>query len=201
MATKEGYSFANLKEDYHYSLIEYQGSNLTHWSFNIDEEEDKRIKANFICGNPVLIADGDIENKGDRLTIYKDMLGDKLVVLKCKEIENLLPLEVLKELVEPTFQEHGKDINSLNYDDYSKPDIGLGVYLDKLLSADGGEAKFSEKSGTIKNKVKICNDAINIMNDHDFNWALTAELTELCKKIFGHILEHNSNTHDERQGL
>ena len=29
------------------------------------------------------------------------------------------------------------------------------------------------------------------MNDPDFDWSLTAELTELCSKVFDHILKHN----------
>ena len=190
-SAQEDDSVAKLKEDYHYSFVEYQGSNLKHWSFKSDDEEGERIKASFMCGNPILIADGDIKNKGDRLTIYKDMLKDKLVVLECKEIENLLPIEILKELAESAFEEHEMDINSLDYDDYSKSNIGLGNYLDELLELKEGESVFSADSGTIKQKVKFCNDAINIMNDSDIDWTLTAELNELCKKIFDHILEYN----------
>ena len=190
-SAQEDDSVRKLKEDYHYSFVEYQGSNLTHWSFDPGDEEDERIKANFLCGNPILIADGDIKNKGDRLPIYKDMLGDKLVVLDCKEIENLLPLELLKELVKPTFQERGKDINKLKYDIYSKSPEGIGRYLDELLELKQSESEFSAESGTIKNKVSFCNNAIAIMNDPDFDWSLTAELTELCSKVFDHILKHN----------
>ena len=188
-SVQEGDSIAKLREDLHYSFVEYQGSNLTHWSFDPDDDELKRIKASYLCGNSFLVADGDVKNKGDRLATYKNMLGKKFEVLDCKEIENLLPIEILRELANSTFKKHGKDVNSLDYDKYSKPGIGLGSYLDELLELKKGESSFSAQSGTIKSKVKFCNDAINIMNNSD--WVLTAELNKLCEIIFDHILEYN----------
>jgi hypothetical protein len=191
---REDNSITKLKEDYHYTFVEYQGSNLKHWSFNPDDEEDERIKASFMCGHPILIADGDIKNKGDRLSSYEEMLGEKLVVLDCKEIENLLPLEVLKELVKTKFQKYGKDVNSLDYGKYSKSKKGLGNYLDKLLKLEKDGSVFSAESGTIQYKIKFCNNAINIMSNPDFNWSLNGELTKLCKRIFDHIMEYNKST-------
>ena len=149
-SVQEGDSIAKLREDLHYSFVEYQGSNLTHWSFDPDDDELKRIKASYLCGNSFLVADGDVKNKGDRLATYKNMLGKKFEVLDCKEIENLLPIEILRELANSTFKKHGKDVNSLDYDKYSKPGIGLGSYLDELLELKKGESSFSAQSGTIK---------------------------------------------------
>ncbi len=191
---REDNSITKLKEDFHYTFVEYQGSNLKHWSFNPDDKEDERIKASFMCGHPILIADGDIKNKGDRLSSYEEMLGEKLVVLDCKEIENLLPQEVLKELVKTKFQKYGKDVNSIDYGKYSKSKKGLGNYLDKLLKQEKDGSVFSTKSGTIQYKGIFCNNAINIMSNPDFNWSLNDELTKLCKLIFDHIMEYNKST-------
>ena len=79
-----------LKEDYHYSFVEYQGANLTHWSFDPDEKETKEIKASYVCAQAFLIADGDVATKGDRRQVYTNMLGDRFYLLEVKEIENLL---------------------------------------------------------------------------------------------------------------
>ena len=36
----------------------YQGSNLTHWTFD-ETDQSSKIKANYLCANSFLIADGD----------------------------------------------------------------------------------------------------------------------------------------------
>ncbi|MEW6088924.1 MAG: AAA family ATPase [bacterium] len=87
----------NFKEDYHYSFVEYQGANITHWSF--DGKEEDKINAKAMCAQCFLIADGDIENKGTRKEDLEAVLGDRFEILKCKEIENLIPEEVIKKLV------------------------------------------------------------------------------------------------------
>jgi hypothetical protein len=207
----------NFREDYHYSFVEYQGSNLTHWSFDPDEEDIEKIKSSYVCANSFLIADGDVATKGDRVEIYKEMLGDdKFFPLDVKEIENLIPLEVLQKLVEANFKRYGGDINSIKYEDYAEKGIkvGLGEYLEKfLLSKPSKPPKKSKKSqsnmekpenevnelivvykadsGTIKSKINFCEKAIKIMEDPNFSWKLTDKLEELCKAIFEHIKSQN----------
>jgi len=179
-----------LKEDYHYSFVEYQGSNLTHWSFDPEEEDVIRIKASFICGNSFLIADGDIASKGDRVAVYKDMLGDNFEVLQCKELENLIPLEILIELIQDKFSKHGGDVSKLRYSDYSKlKGKGLGRYLDDKLKLLKKKTVFATKSGTVKSKVDFCKKAVDLMSDED--WKLTPPLKDLCEKIFTHIQQQN----------
>ena len=207
----------NFREDYHYSFVEYQGSNLTHWSFDPDEEDIKKIKSSYVCANSFLIADGDVATKGDRVEIYKEMLGDdKFFPLDVKEIENLIPLEVLQKLVEANFKRYGGDINSIKYEDYAEKGIkvGLGEYLEKfLLSKPSKPPKKSKKSqsnmekpenevnefivvykadsGTIKSKINFCEKAIKIMEDPSFSWELNKKLKKLCKAIFEHIKSQN----------
>ncbi|EXB46539.1 AAA ATPase domain protein [Acinetobacter sp. 1000160] len=55
--------------NYHYTFVEYAGSNLTHWSFCEDYPhlmEDKGLSAKAIASDMLLIADGDIQNKSTR---------------------------------------------------------------------------------------------------------------------------------------
>lgn len=155
--------FLNLKEDIHYSFVEYQGANLVHWTFESDNSENECINANFVCGKSFLIADGDIAKKGNRIEIFEIALGNNFMVLDCKEIENLIPLNVLKKIIENDVEKLNKKVDELKYEEYSKSEKGLGFYIDNKLSID----KFSTESGTVKNKVDFCKKAISIMTNSE----------------------------------
>ncbi len=192
-----------LKEDYHYSFVEYQGANLTHWSFDPDEKETEDIKASYVCAHAFLLADGDVATKGERKKIYTDMLGDdRFHLLEVKEIENLIPVEILQKVVAEKFKEYEGNIENIKYEDYAKLDTPIGKYLDLLLkSIPEGKTVFaainrsktkSEGTGTIKSKGTFCDDAIKFMQNPE--WALTDELKAICKKIFDHIITQNKNS-------
>lgn len=183
-----------LKEDYHYSFVEYQGANLTHWSFEPDEKETKEIKASYVCAHAFLIADGDVATKGDRKVVYTDMLGDRFYLLEVKEIENLLPVEILREIVANKFEKYQGDINSIDYKKYSKPKIPLGKYLDNLLPQPREKSVFAEKSGTIKAKGTFCDDAVKLIQDTKWSLKNYRKIQILCEKIFDHIITQNKNS-------
>jgi len=176
------------QEDIHYSFVEYQGSNLTHWTFE-NEASLEKIKANFLCARSFLIADGDISNKGTREEDYKEALGDRFHILPCKEIENLLPEAILKKLVKEKFTKMNKEIDQIKYEDYSKK-VGLGKYLDRLLGLKE-KSEFSTNSGTVKNKVAFCEKAIDLMKNNELEWSLTPEISSLCEKLYNFIEKQN----------
>jgi AAA15 family ATPase/GTPase len=206
LSEPEKYSeLIKLKEDYHYSFVEYQGANLTHWSFDPDEDDDEyKIRAKSICGHAFLIADGDIGShlKGDRKAVYEKMLGERFLVLQVKEIENLIPVEILKKVVAEKFKKYEGNIERIKYKDYAKPDTPIGRYLDRLLKAiPEGKTIFaainkskskSEGSGTIKSKSPFCDDAIRFMQNSE--WTLTDDLKDICVNIFKHIITQNKNS-------
>ena len=138
-----------------------------------------------------MIADGDVATKGDRVDIYTKMLEDKFLILDVKELENLMPLEVLQKLVEKKFKKYNVNTNEIKYKDYTKKNVPIGKYLDSLLCLEKGNTVFAEKSGTIKSKVKFCQQAIEIMEDPNFSWELTDKLQDVCQRIFKHIKENN----------
>jgi hypothetical protein len=175
-----------LREDYHYSFVEYQGSNLTHWTFD-ENDQSSKIQANYLCGHSFLIADGDVSNKGTRRADYEKILGDRFCVLNCKEIENLIPPEVLKEIVKAEFAKAGKNVELIDYAKYSVSEEGLGKYLDVLLEKD----EFASETGSLKGKVNFCEKAIELMTRSDFQWQLTPPLNGLCEKIYQFILKQN----------
>lgn len=171
-------------EDVHFSFVEYQGSNLVHWSF--EDDATPRIKAHYLCARSFLIADGDVSDKGNRAEEYQEMLGDRFHILSAKEIENFIPEELLKAVVKDDFESRGVGFDSIKYQKYSKSQTGLGSYLDHLLKED----HFAAKSGTVKNKIRFCEKVIDAMKKTE--WQLPAELEELCGKIYGFIESQNT---------
>lgn len=120
--TIEGYL-----ENYHYTFVEYQGGTLGHWNF--DDEEDESLCAIRLCAEAFLIADGDIRSKGNRHQKLSEQLDNRFFVLKGKEIENLIPQEVLREAALKLFESKRMEkddldssaLCSVSYRTYAKP--------------------------------------------------------------------------------
>jgi AAA15 family ATPase/GTPase len=202
LSEPEKYSeLIKLKEDYHYSFVEYQGGNLTHWSFDPDQDDDEyKIRAKSICGHAFLIADGDIGShlKGDRKAVYEKMLGENFYALEVKEIENLIPVEILQKVVKrfKKFQEYGGDINLIEYQKYANLETSIGKYLDEILTLPAETNLFADRYGTLTSyyKGKFCDYAVEIMKDKDSEWSLSPVLKCICNKIFTHIINQNKNS-------
>jgi predicted ATPase len=186
-----------LKEDYHYSFVEYQGANLTHWSFDPDEDDTYNMKASYICSQAFLIADGDIgsEIKGNRKAIYEEMLGNRFLALQVKEIENLIPAEILRQVVAKQFKKYGVNTDLIKYEDYARLDTPIGKYLDDLLPLSQNSL-FATESGTFTSYYKgtVCDNAVKIMKNPKSEWSLTGDLEYICENIFKHIITQNQNS-------
>lgn len=95
-SNKELYKkYRRFMPNYHYTFVEYAGSNLVHWCFSddyADQLEDKGLSAKAVASEMLLIADGDIQGKADRVQILrKELKTDNYLILECKETENTLP--------------------------------------------------------------------------------------------------------------
>jgi len=196
-----------LLENYHYTFIEYQGGTLGHWSFGeeeVDSGEDSGLCAIKACSYALVIADGDIVGKGERASILEEQLGDRVYILRCKEIENYLPENILRGTALRIFENmknktkvglESSDINSILYSSYSISNEGIGFHIDRALGLEGKgngvgvRRVFAAESGTVKEKVKFCKTAVSVMKE--VRWSNTPELTELCKRIFQHVLDSN----------
>ena len=171
------------KEDIHYSFVEYQGSNLEHWSFDHGDQTDEHIAARYLCASAFIVADGDIAKKGDRVQRLSEILAENLCVLPCKEIENLMPAEVVRAVVSPEFSRQGRSVSSVKYGHYARSKNGLGAYLDRRLDRPA----FASSTGTLKSKMRFCEKAVSLMTDQAFVWSLTPPIESLCERIFRHI--------------
>lgn len=194
--------------NYHYTFVEYAGSNLVHWSFEDNYPEfleNKGLSAKVVAGNILLIADGDIKNKMNREQNLRDELKNNLLILNCKETENTLPKDSIVRVAKNRFSlmkdntRNGFSIDKL--DDkigesyFFHKEYGIGRLLDDSIrdGADPEKTAFADGTGvgTIKDKLRFCRD---ILRDFDENtdWTLTGDAKDICKKIFEHIERCNS---------
>ncbi|MBY7970824.1 ATP-binding protein [Vibrio fluvialis] len=196
------------KENLHYVFTEYQGSNITHWNFgSAVASDDSSTPAKKLNNKIFLLADKDIEGKGDRVKDLTEKLGDKFYMLKWKEIENHIPFDVLVKTAEKRWETFNgrkglvfkvQKLSAKSKDLFQTPDKGIGAILEpNICNESDGSRKgieknfFKAESGTIKDKVKFCHTAIEIMQDKEFAWELTPELNDLCEAIWTHIEESN----------
>ncbi|MDM5226074.1 ATP-binding protein [Cytobacillus sp. NJ13] len=185
----------DLKEDYHYSFVEYSGNNITHWSFLDDDtttgEETAFNSMNVerLCSRLLLITDRDSENKLARQQKLQEKLGERYYCLSCKEIENLLSKNVVLKVI--------AGYENLNVDELqfqgdfteeSYRDEYLGKFIDDNLVDRKRRGTYGSDSGTIRDKVSFCKKAIsNIYSIND----LSAEANDLCEKIYQFIKINN----------
>ena len=186
------------RENIDYTFIEYGGSNITHFNFFADDSLDK-INANYINNKIFLIADGDLNNQSDakkqRKEELKDKLKDNFYELNVNEIENLLSLDTIKNVLKKENPNQDNIIdsafkNSPNYDS-----TYLGKFIDEQISSVSGSSEngiktYGATSGTIKNKVKFCEDAISCIKNYD---DLSDNAKILVEKIYNFIRSNNIN--------
>ncbi len=196
--------------NYHYTFVEYAGSNLVHWCFSdtyADQLEDKGLSAKAVASEMLLIADGDIQNKADRVQVLKSELKkDNYLILECKETENTLPKDSIVRVAQKKFSnmkaktKQGftiENLDSITASDYfDHKDYGIGKLLDDQIrnsrtSTDKTAFADGTGVGTIKYKLDFCREIIKDFDEYT-DWELTPKAKELCERIFKHIEKCNS---------
>lgn len=182
-----GKSLANrlsqYKEDRHYAFVEYSGSNLKHYSFTDKKEDNEQVEAKSnevisvtnLCATALVIADGDVHDKGDRKIWFEDQLKERFICLPCKEIENLIPEVLMRKQVRRDIPKDETTsqglVDGICYQAYYRSGIGVGAYLYDLGFA---KPKYKEdgSSGTLSShmKGKWAN------NDKGIPWLVRQEL-------------------------
>ena len=146
------------KEDRHYAFVEYNGSNLEHFSFESNESDDgqaetksgREISVPDLCATAIVIADGDVREKGERSTWLEEQLNERFICLPGKEIENLIPEALIKEQIlydhSPPKQKRVETslIELISYASYARSKAGIGEYL-------GDAVKIPTYQGTVRN--------------------------------------------------
>jgi hypothetical protein len=174
-----------IEEDVHYSFVEYAGANITHWSFL--EDEDQPIEVERLCSKALVIIDRDGNTKLQRKEELAKTLGDRLVILPSREVENLLPYSVIKKVILEYERDPNRELPDKVYASYE------GEYLGKFIEDSILEGRFNRKggykspSGTLKSKVDFCEKARHMLQYSD----LPSTTQELVKKIYDFILSQN----------
>ena len=186
------------RENIDYTFIEYGGSNITHFNFFTDDSLDK-INANYINNKIFLIADGDLNNQSDAKKQRKEELKEKLkenfYELNVNEIENLLSLDTIKNVIKKENPNQDDIINSAFNNSPNYDSTYLGKFIDEQISSVNSSSEndiktYGATSGTIKNKVKFCEDAISCIKNYD---DLSDNAKILVEKIYNFIRSNNIN--------
>lgn len=181
----------DLEEDTHYSFVEYGGANITHWSF-LDYEEHP-IEVERLCAKAIVAIDGDGEKKMKRKEDLEKILDDRLIILPCREVENLLPYKVIKEVV-AEYEAKNPDLKlkDYSYDKYQNEYLGTFIESTMLKSNIKRRSGYREKppkTGTIKGKLDFCEKALPKIQYED----LPDSTKEIIKNIYQFIYEQNIN--------
>lgn len=181
------------RENIDYTFIEYGGGNVVHFNFDEKIDDSNSINAKYINNKIFLIADNDNTKprtkKANRKEKYKGLLGNNFYELSAKEIENLITFETLKQILINQNEDKKEKICEVLSNKKQFSNKKLGKFIDELFP-EGEIKKYAAESGTIKNKLEFCKDAINVMNDYD---KLSKEAKTLTKKIYEFISNNNKD--------
>jgi hypothetical protein len=160
---KKGSVLRRLDEDLHWAFVEYAGGNITHWSF-LDEEGG--INVDTLCSRLMLVVDQDGGKKVKRHEKLLEALGDRLIVLPRRELENLVPPSVWNAVVlgsekrARTAEEDG-ELSELVFEpkwaDYASEPIGK--YIETTVEPEA-KVKWAADSGTLSRKVDRWRDGL-----------------------------------------
>lgn len=181
------------RENIDYTFIEYGGGNVVHFNFDGKIDDSNSINAKYINNKIFLIADNDNTKPGtkkaSRKEKYSALLKDNFYELPVTEIENLITFETLKQILinqNPNKKEEICEVLSNKKQFLNKK---LGKFIDELFPA-GDIKRYAAESGTIKNKLEFCKEAINVMNGYD---ELSEEAKTLTEKIYKFISNNNKD--------
>lgn len=177
--TKLAQRLQQYKEDRHYAFVEYSGANLAHYSFQKRSRNNGLVEVSpkivtsvsNLCARAIVIADGDITkaSKGDHWKGYVKQLGERFIGLPCKEIENMIPEELMRSQVKRDYSiVDDKILSKIKYVGYRKQ-TGVGAYLMGLRIP---EANYADRGGAL-NSYRKSNWASNLKG---IPWLLRQEL-------------------------
>lgn len=181
------------RENIDYTFIEYGGGNVVHFNFDEKIDDSNSINAKYINNKIFLIADNDNTKprtkKANRKEKYKGLLGNNFYELSAIEIENLITFETLKQILINQNEDEKEKICEVLNNKKQFSNKKLGKFIDELFP-EGDIKRYAAESGTIKNKLEFCKEAINVMNDYD---KLSKEAKTLTEKIYEFISNNNKD--------
>jgi predicted ATP-dependent endonuclease of OLD family len=172
------------EEDVHFSFVEYGGANIVHWSFL--DLDSPQINVERLCAKAMVVIDGDGAAKLARKKALKDKLGDRFVQLPTREIENLLPFDVIRDVV-LKFEKSTEKLPDFSARDYKEVYLGEFIETQLLQGKSKRKGGYKEDSGTLKSKLQFCHKAIPLIKYS----ALPSYSKLVAKKIYDFIATQN----------
>jgi predicted ATP-dependent endonuclease of OLD family len=174
------------EEDVHYCFVEYGGGNITHWSF-LDYEEHP-IEVERLCSRALLVVDQDGESKLQRKEDLQNNMGERLITLPCREIENALPYEIIKAVVLELEKTPERELPDFELEDYQDKYLGRFIEDEMLQGQKQRRGSYAAPSGTIKSKVDFCERSIK-----KIRYETLSESTQaLVQQIYQFICQMNT---------
>ncbi len=195
------------EEDRHFAFVQYGGSNLENWSFSEEPNGDEQ-SARAVCNRIFVVADRD-KGKQKKHDSLNALLQEDYYVLKGREIENLLPPDVLQSVIKHYEGDNPKIVKEPVYRDYRLK--SLGTFIENIVLGDRSKRPRLDKSkkvgknyhpysksftldgdvrreSTLKDKGRFAEIAISQMGP---DTKLTTGAEDLCEKIYEFIKKHN----------
>ncbi len=175
--------------DLHYSFLEYGGSNIS--SYDFVNEDRSGINHSRLAGDRVLIITDkdDLQWKEDRRNLMKSF-GKEVAVADAREVENLLPPEVVQSVL-VRYERNRPDVSIplFIFDEYQYK--SLGTFIEEKIQSqrksDSGHP-YAAASGTLKDKSTFCTYAINNLLDDTL---LPRPTMEIAEQIYDFIAASN----------
>ena len=131
-----------------------------------------------------------MRSKEERLWRHlKEILKDNFYELPVVEVENLITPETLKNVLKNQNDGQKELIDEKITEETDFRNVGLGEFIGNIFG-EQWKSKFTEKSGTIKNKLSFCSNVIQVTTDYD---RLSQEAKELTEKIYNFIEQNNKD--------
>jgi predicted ATP-dependent endonuclease of OLD family len=174
-----------IEEDLHYSFVEYGGANITHFSF-LDFEKHP-INVENLCAKAIVVIDTDGDSKEARKAALSEKLGERLIKIPGREIENLLPFTVIKKVILEYEDNSGTTINDFRFSEYQDEHLGTFINSKVLNNKYSRKGGYAADSGTIIAKVEFCKKAL----DHIIYSDLDSSVQNVIKQIYDFIIAQN----------
>ena len=183
---KKDENFTVYREDTHFAFVEYGGGNVGHFFDEMGDGDDteRPMDLERLTGRAFVVMDAD-DDREDKLEKYEHIPDEQLHVLKCREIENLLP----KELLEAHIRQREGEFEfpeGTEWEDYR--DVRLGRWIESEFDGELGY-KYASDSGALRSDLK-----------KDFaKWTAdrveAEDLTEPIEELMGEMYEHIERQH------
>ncbi|WP_420552172.1 ATP-dependent nuclease [Tenacibaculum aiptasiae] len=207
-----------LKEDIDYAFFEYGGNLIAHYLFKETKEEIEEVDGNevkdkinsFALSSKIyLLADNDNAKSGDekfrRRKVLEELSNNdnfKYQNTIVKEIENLLPVKIVKEFMFEllTNETNIEIVKGINFQRSEYKNVGLGEFYVKEFKEcglkEGDYKKFKTKSGTLSSdyKKKLARFVVDSSYNYDDLKEDNEVLENLIEKLYNFIKNNDKTT-------